>query len=56
MFADFIAKFYTLKQKYSGIQKNIKNKDNFVKELVDYILNVFGIKTDPSEINFDRNG
>ena len=55
VFADFIAKFYTLKQKYLGIPKSIENKDNFVKELVDYILNVFGIKIHPSEIHFERN-
>ena len=55
VFADFIAKFCTLKQKYSGIPENIKNKDNFIKEIVDYILNVFAIKIAPSEIHFQRN-
>ena len=55
VFADFTAKFYILKQKYSGIPENIENKDNLTEELVNYTLNVFGLKIDPSKIHFERN-
>ena len=54
IFQNFIAKFYTLKQKYSGIPENIENKDKFA-ELLDYIIKQFGIKINPSEIRSARN-
>ena len=55
IFSDFIAKFHTLKQQYSGIPKNVQNKRKFAEDLSRYMLNEFGIYMKPSEINPDRN-